>query len=89
MQFKYQMRCYDFFIFEIIAEDRDLTQLPKQNRKIYHYDGEQLGFYKKVDIKTQRLSKKKDVFVIFALQETRNFNLFKKNGTQDNLKCHI
>ena len=61
-----------------------------QNRiEKYHYDGEQLGFYKKVDIKTQRLSKKKDVFVIFALQETRNFNLFKKNRTQDNLKCHI
>ena len=38
-----------------------------QNRieNYYHHDGEQLGFYKKVHIKTQ--SKKKDVLVIFIL----------------------
>ena len=53
----------------------------------HHHDGEQLGFYKKEHIKT--LSKKKDVFVIFMLQETNNFNLFDKNCTQENVKCQI
>ena len=53
----------------------------------YHHDGEHLGFYKKVNIKTQ--SKKKDVLVIFILQETKNSNLFNKNCTQENAKCHI
>ena len=40
-----------------------------QNRieNYYDDDGEQLEFYKKVHIKTQ--SKKKDVLVIFTLQE--------------------
>ena len=44
-----------------------------QNRIENYYDhhGEQLGFYKKVHIKTQ--SKKKNVFVIFTLQETNEF----------------
>ena len=44
-----------------------------QNRieNYYHHDGEQLGFYKKVHIKTQ--SKKKDVLVIFTLQKTNEF----------------
>ena len=42
----------------------------RQNRieNYYHHDGEQFGFYKKDHIKTQ--SKKKDVLVIFTLQET-------------------
>ena len=53
----------------------------------YHHDGEQLGFYKKIHIKT--LSKKKDVLVIFISQETKNSNLFDKNCTQENVKCHI
>ena len=39
----------------------------------YHHDGEQLGFYKKVHIKTQ--GKKKDVLVIFKLQETNEFHI--------------
>ena len=44
-------------------------------------------FYKKVHIKTQ--SKKKDVFVILVLlQETKNSNLFDKDYTQENVKCH-
>ena len=34
-------------------------------------------------------SKKKDVRVIFVSQETKNSNLFDKNRTQDNVKCHI
>ena len=38
-------------------------------------------------IKTQ--SKKKDVLVIFVLQETKNSNLFDKNCTQENMKCHM
>ena len=42
----------------------------------YRHDGEQLGFYKKLYIKAHRLSKTKDVFVIFVLQETKNSNLF-------------
>ena len=41
------MRCYDFFIFEIIAESVNFIKMPKQNRKLYHHDGEQLGFYEK------------------------------------------
>ena len=49
-----------------------------QNRieKYGHHDEEQLDFYEKVHIKTHRLSKKKDVLVIFVLQETKNSNLF-------------
>ena len=37
----------------------------------YHHDGEQLGFYKSVHIKTQ--SKERDVLLIFTLQETNEF----------------
>ena len=60
-----------------------------QNRieKYYHYDVEQLGFYKKYQ-NTQKLSKKKDVLVIAVSQETKNSNLFDKTRTQDNVKCH-
>ena len=39
----------------------------------YHHDEQQLGFYKQIDIKTQ--SKDKDVLVIFALQETNEFQV--------------
>ena len=39
-----------------------------------HHDGEQLCLYQKVYIKTQ--SKKKEVLVIFILQETKNSNFF-------------
>ena len=53
----------------------------------YHCDEEQLGFYKNVHIKTQ--GKKKDVLVIFILQETKNPNLFDKNCAQENVKYHI
>ena len=53
----------------------------------YHQDGEKLGFYKKVNIKTQ--SKKKNVLVIFILQETKNPNFFDKNCTQENVKFYI
>ena len=44
-----------------------------QNRvaNYYHYDRGQLDFYKKIHIKTQ--SKKKDVLLIFTLQETNEF----------------
>ena len=46
-----------------------------------------LAFIKKERIKTQ--SKKKDVVLIFKLQETKNFNLFDKSCTQENVKCQI
>ena len=58
-----------------------------QNRDLCHHDGEQLGFHKKVYIKTQ--GKKKNVFVIFILQETKNCNVFDKNCTQENVKGYI
>ena len=66
-------------------------QYRRQNRieKYYHHDGEQFGFYKQVHIKTHKLSKKKDVLVTFALQETKKPSLFGKNRTQDNVKCRI
>ena len=57
--------------------------------KYYHFHGEQLSFYKKGHIKTLRLIKKKDVFVIFILQETKNSNIFGQNRTQDNVKYDI
>ena len=41
-----------------------------------------------MQVKTHSLSKM-DVLVIFVLQETKNFNLFGNNCTQDNVKCHI
>ena len=54
----------------------------------YHHDGKQLGFYKKVHIKIQ--SKKKDILAVFILlQETKSSNLFDKNCTQENIKCHV
>ena len=54
----------------------------------YHHDGEQLGFYKNLHIKTK--SKKKDVFVVFILQETKSCNFFfDKICTQEDVKCHI
>ena len=80
---------YHFFIVEIIVESVNLIQIPKQIGKLYHHDGEQLGFYKKVHIKTQRLNKKKNVFVIFVSQETKNSHLFDKSGTQDSIKFHF
>ena len=59
-----------------------------QNRiKNYHHDGKQLGFYEKVHIKTQSI--KKDVLVIFTLQETKNSNSLDKSCTQENVKFHI
>ena len=41
----------------------------------YHHGGEELGFCKKVHIETHRLSKKKDVLVVFVLEESKNSNL--------------
>ena len=52
-----------------------------QNRieNYYHHDEEQLGFYKKVHIKTQSMSKKKNVLVILYRKKRMSFNLFDKN----------
>ena len=49
-----------------------------QNRikKHYRHNEEQLGFYKKSTYQAQ--TNKKDVLVIFILQETKNSNLFDK-----------
>ena len=45
-------------------------------------------FQKKVQIKRQ--SKNKDVLVMFILLlETKNSDLFDKNCTRENVKCHI
>ena len=43
----------------------------------------------KVHIKTLRLSKKKDILIISALEETKNSNLFHKSRTQFIVKCRI
>ena len=71
----HQLRCYNFFIVEIIVESLNFIKMLKQNGILCHHDGEQ-----KVHLKTQ--SKKKDVLVIFILQE-RISNLFNnKSCTQ-------
>ena len=49
-------------------------KVSKKYRKVLYHDGEQLGFYKKVHIKTHKLRREKDGFVIFVLQEANNFN---------------
>ena len=92
------MRYYHYFIAEIITESVNLirdnccwncefdTDVKIEN--YYHHDRKHLGFYKKkVHIKIQ--SKKKDVLVIFKLQETKNSILFDNNCTQENVKYHI
>ena len=62
-----------------------------QNRieNYYHHDEEQLGFYKKVHIKTQSMSKKKDVLVILHRKKRMSFNLFDKNCTQEYVQLHL
>ena len=69
--------------------------------KHYHHDEEQqLRFDKNLNIKTYRLSKKKDILVIFSfsfLCRTKTYYkerifpicLFDKSCTRDNAKCHI
>ena len=55
-----------------------------QNRieNYYQHNGEQLGFYKKVNIIEPQ--ERKDI-----LQERKNSNLFGKNCAQEDIKCHI
>ena len=76
MLFTQQERCYHFPTAEIIVESVSLIQMTNRIEEYYHHDGEQLGFYKKVQIKTHRLSKKKHFLVTFILQETNNVFLF-------------
>ena len=83
MLFTQQERCYHFPTAEIIVESVSLMQMTNRIEEYYHHDGEQLGFYKKVQIKTHTLSKKKHFLVIFILQETNNVFLFFFE------KCHI
>ena len=52
------MRCYHFFIFEIIVERVNLMQMSIEN--YYHHDGEQLGFHKKVHIKTSYIARNEE-----------------------------
>ena len=59
----------------------------KKRKKIIIIMMKNIRFFKKVHIKTQ--SKKKDFFLIFIFQETKDSNLFDKNCTQENVKCHI
>ena len=49
-----------------------------QNRieNYYHHDEEQLGFYKKLHIKMQSMSKKKDVLVILDRKKQMSFRVF-------------
>ena len=63
------MRGYDFFIVEIIAESVNFIKMPKQNRKLYHHDGEQLGFYEKYISKHMA-----GCSWNLTLQETKNSN---------------
>ena len=62
-----------------------------QNRieNFYHRDEEQLGFYRKAHIKTQSMSKKKDVLVILHRNKQMSFNLFDKNCTQESVQLHL
>ena len=53
----------------------------------YHYDGEQLSFLNKIYIKTR--SKMKDLSCDLYIGRNENANLFDKNCTQENVKCHI
>ena len=76
MLFSQQERCYHFPTAEIIVESVSLIQMTNKIEKYYHHDGEQLGFYKKVQIKTYKKKKKKYSLVIFILQETNNVFLF-------------
>ena len=76
MLFTQEERCYHFPTAEIIVESVSLIQMTNRIEEYYHHDGEQLGFYKKVQIKTHRLSKKKHFLVTFILQETNNVFLF-------------
>ena len=41
------------------------------------------------DIKTQSMSKKKDVPVILHRKKRMSFNLFDKNCTQENVQMHL
>ena len=50
--------------------------MSKSNRKLYHHDGKQLGFDKKVHVKTQ--SKKKDVLVIFTWESQMPYSTWRK-----------
>ena len=83
------MRFYHFLIVEILLKVWIWYRCQNRIGKHYHHSGEQLGCYKKVHAKIHRLSKKKDVIVILVLQKIKNSNLFDKNRTQDNVKCHI
>ena len=79
------MRCYHFFIFEVIAESVNLIHSlitdVKTEQKIISPWWRTITFLKNLHQNTQR--KKKDVLVIILLQETKNSNLYNKNYAQN------
>ena len=72
------MRCYYFFIFEVIAESVNLITDVKIEQKIIITMTENNYFLKKL---TSKHTEQKDVVVIILLQETKNSNLYNKNYT--------
>ena len=48
-----------------------------------------IRFLSKSTYQNTQAEQKKDVLVVSVFQETKNYNLFDKNRTQDNIKCHI
>ena len=77
----HQVRCYHFFIFEVIAESVNLITDVKIEQKIISPWWRTITFLKNLHQNTQ--SKKKDVLVIILLQKTKNSNLYNKNYAQN------
>ena len=68
----HHVTCYQFFIVEIIVENVN-KMMSKQIRKFYHHDGEQLGFYEKIHIKTQSKRKRGSRNLYIARNEEFQF----------------
>ena len=84
------MRCYHFFILEIIVESVNLMRMSKQNKKLYHHVGEQLGFHKKY-ISKHKAECSCNLYMawIFILKRTPNaiFNVKKNDLEGGPQKC--
>ena len=64
----HQVRCCHFLIVKIINVSVNLIQMSKQNRKLYHHDGEQLGF----DIKSTYQNTEQNEVCSCSLYVARN-----------------